>query len=97
MGKAMFPIISAIGERERERDLIRERVVAGVRRVQAAAKHRDRPLVDLDLRPALGLLRDGRSLQEMSTILEVSHAAPRRRLRESSAWPPPGSGLDEAA
>lgn len=41
MGKAMFTIISAISELER--DLIRERVVVGVRRAQPAGKHRGRP------------------------------------------------------
>ena len=95
MGKAMFTIISAISELER--DLIRERVVAGVRRAQAAGKHCGRPRVDLDLRPALALLREGRSLKEVSAILKVSRATLRRRLRETGAWPPPGGELDEAA
>jgi DNA invertase Pin-like site-specific DNA recombinase len=95
MGKAMFTIISAIGELER--DLIRERVVAGVRRAQAAGKHCGRPRVDLDLRPALALLREGRSLKEVSAILTLSRATLRRRLRETGAWPPPGGELDEAA
>jgi putative DNA-invertase from lambdoid prophage Rac len=76
MGKAMFTIISAIGELER--DLIRERVVAGVRRAQAAGKHCGRPRVDLDLRPALALLREGRSLKEVSVILKLSRATLRR-------------------
>ena len=95
MGKAMFTIISAIGELER--DLIRERVVAGVRRAQAAGKHCGRPRVDLDLRPALALLREGRSLKEVSAILKLSRATLRRRLRETGAWPPPGGELAEAA
>ena len=95
MGKAMFTIISAIGELER--DLIRERVVAGVRRAQAAGKHCGRPRVDLDLRPALALLREGRSFKEVSVILKLSRATLRRRLRETGAWPPPGGEQDEAA
>ena len=86
---------SAIGELER--DLIRERVVAGVRRAQAAGKHCGRPRVDLDLRPALALLREGRSLKEVSAILKLSRATLRRRLRETGAWPPPGGEQDEAA
>ena len=95
MGKAMFTILSAISELER--DLIRERVVAGVRRAQAAGKHCGRPRVDLDLRPALALLREGRSLKEVSAILKLSRATLRRRLRETGAWPPPGGELAEAA
>lgn len=95
MGKAMFTIISAISELER--DLIRERVVAGVRRAQAAGRHCGRPRVDLDLRPALALLREGRSLKEVSAILKVSRATLRRRLRETGAWPAACSDVDEAA
>jgi DNA invertase Pin-like site-specific DNA recombinase len=85
MGKAMFTIISAISELER--DLIRERVVAGVRRAQAAGKHCGRPRVGMDLRPAIALLREGRGLKEVSAILKVSRATLRRRLQEAGVWP----------
>ncbi len=85
MGKAMFTIIAAISELER--DLLRERVVAGVRRAQAAGKHCGRPKVDLDLRPAQALLKEGRSLKETARILGVSRNTLRRRLREAGAWP----------
>jgi DNA invertase Pin-like site-specific DNA recombinase len=93
MGKAMFTIISAISELER--DLIRERVVAGVRRAQAAGKHCGRPRVGMDLRPAIALLREGRGLKEVSAILKVSRATLRRRLQETGAWPVAGG--DEVA
>jgi DNA invertase Pin-like site-specific DNA recombinase len=85
MGKAMFTIVSAIGELER--DLVRERVVAGVRRAQASGKHCGRPKAELDLRPAIALLREGRGLKEVAAILNVSRATLRRRLREAGAWP----------
>ena len=85
MGKAMFTIISAISELER--DLIRERVIAGVRRAQAAGKHCGRPRVEMDLRPATALLKEGRSLKETARILGVSRNTLRRRLREAGAWP----------
>jgi DNA invertase Pin-like site-specific DNA recombinase len=87
MGKAMFTIIAAIAELER--DLIRERVVAGVRRAQAAGKRCGRPRNEVDLRPALALLKEGRSLKEVSTILRVPRATLRRRLQEQGAWPCP--------
>ena len=87
MGRAVFTIIAAISELERE--TIRERVVAGVRRAQAAGKHCGRPKVEMDLRPALALLKDGRSLKETSRILGVSRNTLRRRLRESGAWQGP--------
>jgi DNA invertase Pin-like site-specific DNA recombinase len=83
MGKAMFTIISAISELER--DLIRERVVAGVRRAQAAGEHCGRPKVGMGLRPAIALLREGRGLKDVSSILKVSRATLRRRLQEAGA------------
>lgn len=84
LGKAMFTIISAISELEA--GLTRERVVAGVQRARAAGKHCGRPRVELDLRPALAMLREGRSLKEVSIILKVPRATLRRRLQETGAW-----------
>ncbi len=95
MGKAMFTIISAISELER--DLIRERVVAGVRRAQAAGKHCGRPRVEMDLRPATALLKEGRSLKETARILGVSRNTLRRRLREVGTWPEPEETARQSA
>ncbi len=95
MGKAMFTIISAISELER--DLIRERVVAGVRRAQAAGKHCGRPRVEMDLRPATALLKEGRSLKETARILGVSRNTLRRRLREAGTWPEPEETARQSA
>ena len=89
MGKAMFTIIAAIAELER--DIIQERVLAGVRRAQAAGKHCGRPRKDVDLRPAMALLREGRDLKETARILKVNRNTLRRRLREGGQWPVPGS------
>ena len=83
----MFTILSAISELER--DLIRERVLAGVRRAQAAGKHCGRPRADLDLRPALALLREGRDLKDTARILRLDRNTLRRRLREATMWPIP--------
>lgn len=85
MGKAMFTIVSAISELER--DLIRERVVAGVQRAKASGKHCGRPKVAMDLRPALALIREGRGLKDVAAILKVSRATLRRRLQETGEWP----------
>ena len=85
MGKAMFTIIAAIAELER--DLIRERVIAGVRRAQAAGKHCGRPKVELELRPAVAMLQTGHSLREAAAAVGVSRTTLRRRLREEGAWP----------
>lgn len=95
-GRFTLQILGAVAELERS--LIRERVVAGVRRAQAAGKHCGRPRRDLDLRPALALLREGRSLKETAGILGVSRTTLRRRLRETGAWPPrPETPVEVAA
>ncbi len=70
-----------------ERDLIQERVLAGVRRAQAAGKHCGRPRVELDLRPATALLKEGRGLKDVARILKVPRATLRRRLVEAGLWP----------
>ena len=69
-------------------------MIAGVRRAQAQGKHCGRPRVELDLRPAVALLKEGRSLKEVARILKVSRATLRRRLREAGEWP---VRVDEAA
>ena len=84
-GRFTFQILAAVAELEKE--LIRERVIAGVRRAQAAGKHCGRPKVEMDLRPALALLREERSLKEAARILGVSRNTLRRRLREAGEWP----------
>ena len=84
-GRLMLQILGAFSEFERE--LVRERVIAGVRRAQAAGKHCGRPRVEFDLRPAVALLEQGRSLKETARILGVSRNTLRRRLREAEAWP----------
>ena len=89
IGKAMFTIISAIAELEK--DILRERVIAGVRRAQAAGKHCGRPKVDVDLRPAVALLREGRTLKDTARILKIDRNTLRRRLREAGIWPLPAS------
>ncbi len=70
-----------------ERDLIQERVVAGIRRAQAAGKHCGRPRMEIDLRPAVALLREGRGLKDVARILKVPRATLRRRLEEAGQWP----------
>ncbi len=70
-----------------KRDLIKERVLAGVRRAQAHGKHSGRPRVTLDVRPAEALAREGHSEREIATMLGVSRATLRRRLAEVAQKP----------
>lgn len=84
-GRLLLQILGAFAEFERE--LIRERVIAGVRRAQSLGKHCGRPKVEFDLRPALALLREDRGLTEVAKILDVSRTTLRRRLAEAGEWP----------
>ena len=84
-GRFTLQILAAVAELERE--LVRERVIAGVRRAQAAGKHCGRPKVELDLRPALAMLGQGHGLKTTAKALGVSRATLRRRLVEGGEWP----------
>ncbi len=84
-GRLMTAMIAAFAAFER--DLCRERVIAGVRRAQAAGKHCGRPRVEIDLRPAIALLAQGHPLKETARILGVSRNTLRSRLREAGEWP----------
>lgn len=86
-GRLFTAIIAAFAAFER--DIIRERVVAGVRRAQAAGKHCGRPKVDMDLRPALAMLDQGHGLKTTAKAIGVSRATLRRRLIEADEWPRP--------
>jgi len=79
IGQAMFTIIAAMAQLER--DIIRERVCAGLERAKAQGKRLGRPAVTVDLR-ALGALRqEGLSLGAMARQLRCSRSTLRRRLR----------------
>ena len=87
-GRLMLHLIGAFAEFERA--MIRERVIAGVRRAQAAGKHCGRPRVELDLRPALAMFAQGHGLETTAKALGVSRATLRRRLIEAGEWPRKG-------
>lgn len=78
MGKAMFTITAAVAELER--DLIRERVQAGVDRAKAAGKHCGRPVRALDLTGAERLLADGIGLRQAARMVNLPESTLRRRL-----------------
>ena len=87
-GKILFTLIAAMAEFERS--LIQERVRAGVARAQAQGKHCGRPRVEVDVRPAVALLDQGRGLKLVAQILGVPRSTLRRRLLEAGEWPRPG-------
>ena len=84
-GRLLLQLLGAFADYERS--LLRERVLAGVRRAQASGKHCGRPRKELDLRPALALLNEGRGLKDVARILKVPRATLRRRLDEAGRWP----------
>lgn len=84
-GRVMLTVIAAFAEYERS--LMRERTRAGMQRAKADGRHIGRPVVELDLRPAVAMLGNGYSLRQAAAALGVSRATLRRRLQEASQWP----------
>ena len=84
-GRLLLQLLAVFASYERE--VIQERVIAGVRRAQAAGKHCGRPRKEMDLRPALALLAQGHGLKGVARILEIPRATLRRRLQEQGVWP----------
>ena len=83
LGRAVVVIIGAIAELER--NLIIERVRAGMRRARLEGRHIGRPSLDLD--PA-AILRDrqrGQSLGQLARSYRVSRTTIHRVLREHAA------------
>jgi DNA invertase Pin-like site-specific DNA recombinase len=82
IGHAMFTIIGAMAQLER--DIIRERVKAGLAQARAKGVRLGRPTVRIDP-AALALLQDqGLSLPEIARRLRCSRSTVKRRLREAS-------------
>jgi DNA invertase Pin-like site-specific DNA recombinase len=78
-GRALFGMLAVFAEFER--DLIRERVIAGVRRARAAGKHLGRPRIHhVDVARVRALLAEGRSLRATARELAVHPQAVRRAL-----------------
>src|ERR1700681_884682 len=63
LGQALFTIVSAVAQLER--DLIRERVSAGIRNARANGKRLGRPKSGVDHERILELKAQGQSLQEL--------------------------------
>ena len=81
-GKAFFRIMGVLSEMER--DMIRERTIAGVRAAQARGKHCGRPRVlgQDQLVLARQMLSKGQSQRRVARVLKVSDATLSRRLKE---------------
>ena len=84
-GRLMLHILGAFAAYEAA--IIKERVIAGVRRAQANGTHCGRPKVSIDIRPAVAMLEQGRGLKQVAAIIGMSRSTLRRRLEEAGEWP----------
>jgi len=83
MGKAMFTIISAIAEFERE--IITERIRGGIARARAEGKRLGRPPVSADVRADVKRLRkENLSIREIARKIGVSKSAVFKVLNSST-------------
>src|SRR5712691_207789 len=67
LGQALFTIVSAVAQLER--DLIRERVSAGIRNARANISERGRPMKTVDGDRILQMRAEGHSLQQIAENL----------------------------
>jgi DNA invertase Pin-like site-specific DNA recombinase len=81
LGQALFTIVSAVAQLER--DLIRERVTAGIRNAQANGKKLGRPKSTVDRERILELKTQDHSLRQIATTLGVGYGTVRARLLNS--------------
>ena len=79
MGRAMFSIVAALGELER--NIIIERSVEGQRRARARGTHIGRPLRAVDEARVMRLRAEGMSVRAVARALGVSRTVVERVLR----------------
>jgi DNA invertase Pin-like site-specific DNA recombinase len=85
MGQAMFTIIGAMAQLER--DIICERVTAGLERARARGKTLGRPPIQADIETIRQLRAAGHSLGAIARQMHCSRATLRRRLQTAAATP----------
>jgi DNA invertase Pin-like site-specific DNA recombinase len=81
LGQALFTIVSAVAQLER--DLIRERVSAGIRNARANGKKLGRPKCGVDRERIMELRAEGQSLRHIAAKLGVGYGTVRERLLTS--------------
>jgi DNA invertase Pin-like site-specific DNA recombinase len=83
MGRAMFSIVAALGELER--NIIVERSVEGQRRARARGIHIGRPRRHVDPAHIMRLRAEGRSLRAIARATSTSRTVVTRIIREHNA------------
>jgi DNA invertase Pin-like site-specific DNA recombinase len=82
LGQALFTIVSAVAQLER--DLIRERVNAGIRHARACGKQLGRPRRIVNRDELVRLRVEGASIQQIAEKLGVGYGTVRLRLRNAN-------------
>src|ERR1035441_9411910 len=82
LGQALFTIVSAVAQLER--DLIRERVSAGIRNARANGKKLGRPRRIVDHDRLVRLKAEGASLRQIAEALGIGYGTVRARLQQAS-------------
>ncbi len=85
-GKALFGMLAVFAEFER--DLIRERVIAGVQRARALGKRLGRPRAPVGREQVLALREAGLSYRTIGRRLQISPALAHRLARDSALGGP---------
>ena len=80
-GRLLFHVLASISEFER--DLIRDRVLAGLKRAKAQGVRLGRPRAAVDLLRARGMLAEGKSLRQVAKALHVALATLARAVPKS--------------
>ena len=81
IGQAMFTIIGAMAQLER--DIIRERVKAGLEHARARGVRLGRPVARIDLEDLRTLHRQGLRVPDLARRFHCSRSTIRRRLRQA--------------
>jgi DNA invertase Pin-like site-specific DNA recombinase len=89
LGQALFTIVSAVAQLERE--LIRERVTAGIRNARANGKKLGRPISAVDPDRIRQLRAQGKSLRQIAAKLQIGYGTVRLRLRDAAKAEPEGT------
>jgi DNA invertase Pin-like site-specific DNA recombinase len=87
LGQAIFTIVAAMAALER--NVIIERVHAGLRRARQQGKHIGRPVMDIDPQRVLALRRSGESMREIAKELNTSQTKIFKVLHAAVTKPPP--------
>ncbi len=95
IGQAMFTIIGAMAQLER--DIIRERVKAGLERARTRGVRLGRPAVAVTADQVAQLRRDGLSVGAIGRRLHCSRATVRRRLRPATGMSTESQPANQAA